>query len=117
MIGALRRGWWLLAPALVLVAYRSVSQNGFVGDADFLIAENHYIQDLAYLWENLRHDYFWSSSGAHIPYWRPITKASWVLEYQLFQGGNCWPYWGCRSSRAAWESRAAGPCSPGFSSG
>jgi hypothetical protein len=86
MIGTLRRGWWLLAPALVLLAYRSVSRNGFVGDADFLIAENHYIQDLAYLWENLRHDYFWSSSGAHIWYWRPITKASWVLEYQLFQG-------------------------------
>jgi Flp pilus assembly protein TadD len=78
----------LLAPALVLIAYRAVSRNGFLGDANFLIAENRYIQDLAYLWENLRHDYFWSSSGARIPYWRPVTKASWVLEYQLFQG---WP--------------------------
>ena len=68
----------------MLLAYRGVSRNGFLGDASFLIAENRYIQDLAYLWENLRHDYFWSSSGAHIPYWRPITKLSWALEYQLF---------------------------------
>ncbi|HEY8153642.1 MAG TPA: hypothetical protein VII72_05890 [Myxococcota bacterium] len=82
----LRRGWWLLAPALVLLAYRGVTRNGFLGDANFLIAENRYLQDLAYLWDNLRHDYFWSSSGARIPYWRPLTKASWVLEYQLFQG-------------------------------
>jgi hypothetical protein len=80
----LRRGWWLLAPAAVLFAYRGVGRNGFLGDAHFLIAENRYLRDLSHLWENLRHDYFWSSSGAHIPYWRPLTKASWVLEYQLF---------------------------------
>ena len=86
MIGLARRCWWLLAPAIVLFAYRLVSRNGFVGDANFLIAENRFVQDLVYLWENLRHDYFWSSSGATIPYWRPLTKASWVLEYQLFQG-------------------------------
>ena len=89
----LRRGWWLLAPAAVLFAYRGVGRNGFVGDARFLIAENRYLRDLSYLWENLRHDYFWSSSGAHIPYWRPLTKASWLLEYQLF---------GERASGYAW---------------
>ena len=89
----LRRGWWLLAPAAVLFAYRGVGRNGFLGDARFLIAENRYLQDLSYLWENLRHDYFWSSSGAHIPYWRPLTKASWLLEYQLF---------GERASGYAW---------------
>jgi len=86
MIGLVRRLWWLLAPAVVLIAYRSVSRNGFVGDTNFLIAENRFIQDLAYFWDNLLHDYFWSSSGGTIPYWRPITKASWMLEYQLFQG-------------------------------
>ena len=40
---------------------------------------------------NLAHDYFWSSSGATIPYWRPLTKASWLVEYQL-GGGATWPF-------------------------
>jgi hypothetical protein len=53
VIRTLRRGWWLLAPAMVLIAYRTVSRNGFLGDANFLIAENRYIQDLANLWDNL----------------------------------------------------------------
>jgi tetratricopeptide (TPR) repeat protein len=91
--GLLRRGWWLLAPAAVLFAYRGIGRNGFLGDAKFLIAENRYLRDLSLLWENLRHDYFWSSSGATIPYWRPVTKLSWLLEYQLFGGsasGYAW---------------------------
>jgi hypothetical protein len=124
----LRRAWWLLAPAAVLFAYRGVGRDGFLGDARFLIAENRYLQDLSYLWENLRHDFFWSSLGANIPYWRLLTKACWLLEVQLFgverasgyawvhSDGSCWRYSGCSALARASASRAAGRWSPACSS-
>lgn len=77
-------GWWILAPAVTLCAYAGVSDFQFVADARFLILENLYITDLSYLWDTLTHNYFWSSSGSVIPYWRPVTKLSWLLEYQVF---------------------------------
>ncbi len=83
-----RGAWWLLAPLAVLWVFRGVAAFDFVADARFLIAENTYIRDLHQLWPTLTRNYFWSSSGAAIPYWRPLTKLSWLLEYQLFAG---WP--------------------------
>ena len=56
----------------------------FVADARFLILDNDYIRGIDKLVPNLTHDYFWSSSGNQIPYWRPVTKGSWVLEHLLF---------------------------------
>jgi len=79
-----RVGWWILAPLVTLCAYAGVSDFQFVADARFLILENLYITDLSYLWDTLTHNYFWSSSGSVIPYWRPVTKLSWLLEYQAF---------------------------------
>lgn len=69
---------------MVAFAFRSLATFDFVADARFLILENRYITDLSYLWDNLTHDYFWSSSGNAIPYWRPFTKVSWLLEHQMF---------------------------------
>jgi hypothetical protein len=40
MIRFLRRGWWLLAPAVVRFAYRFVSRNGFVSDISMLRSED-----------------------------------------------------------------------------
>ncbi len=77
---AMRRYWWLPALVVVAVAYRTSPTFGFVGDAGFLIEQNRFLDSLSQLWGNLTHDYFWSSSGNHIPYWRPLTKASWLLE-------------------------------------
>ncbi len=84
---------WLAPLILLGLAYRTVGGFEFVGDARFLILENNFIHELSMLGENLRHNYFWSSSGNIIPYWRPATKGSWVLEYQLFEswaGGYAW---------------------------
>lgn len=75
---------WLLAPIVCLLAYRSVLEFEFIGDAIFLIKENLYMHDLSFWWQNLIHDYFWSSSGNIIPYWRPLTKISWLAEYWAF---------------------------------
>jgi len=66
------------------LAFSSFYQLGFLADAGFLIADNLYLQDLSYFSDTLTHDYFWSSSGNNIPYWRPFTKLSWLLEAQLF---------------------------------
>lgn len=74
----------LLPLLLAAILYRDVVTFGFLSDAELLIAHNAYIKDLRYLWANLTHDYFWSQSRTGIPYWRPFTKGSWVLEYQLF---------------------------------
>jgi hypothetical protein len=83
---AATHGWWLLPLLAVLVAYRQSPQFGLSGDAAFLIARNPYLRGAHALWRNLVHDYFWSASGNGIPYWRPITKGSWVLEYWLWNG-------------------------------
>ena len=70
--------------AVIAVDYFSVFFGAFLADARFLILENHFVRDIGLLWDNLTHDYFWSSSGNSLPYWRPLTKAQWVLLYQLF---------------------------------
>ncbi len=79
-----KRWWWLLAPIVALLAFRDVAHFGFVGDARFLIADNRFAHSLGYWKATLLHDYFWSSSGNIIPYWRPLTKLSWLVEWQLF---------------------------------
>jgi len=80
----LRGLWWLPATLAIAFAYRTSTDFGLVADARFLIAENRLLDGLQHLWGNLTHDYFWSSSGNHIPYWRPLTKASWLVEVQLW---------------------------------
>ena len=82
---------FVVPPLLAVVAYRHASHVEFVGDTRFLIAENAFIRSLSYWSETLVHDYFWSSSGQIIPYWRPFTKLSWLLEWRWFQGwaGGC----------------------------
>ncbi len=79
-----RLAWWALAPALALVFYRGVYQFEFLGDAQFLILENRFLREPGMAWQQVVHNYFWSSSGNIIPYWRPWTKLSWYWEYQLF---------------------------------
>ena len=79
-----RKTWWILSPLLAAVAYRGVVGFDFIGDALFLIPENTYMRDPGGAWDQVIHNYFWSSSGNIIPYWRPWTKLSWFLEYQLF---------------------------------
>lgn len=76
-----------LAIVVTLVAYAGSLGYGFVADARFLIADNRYLDGWSYFWPTLTHDYFWSSSGATIPYWRPVTKLSWLVEAQLFGRG------------------------------
>lgn len=96
-VRAQRRGWpalaLLVAPLLILVAYRGVSGFELVGDARFLILENRFGHSLDQLVPALTHDYFWSSSGNTIQYWRPWTKLSWLIEWQVFHdfgGGYVW---------------------------
>lgn len=84
---------WLVAPLLALVAFRDSSRFEFVGDARFLIADNAFVKSVGAWAETLARDYFWSSSGQIIQYWRPITKLSWLLEWQWFgtwAGGYVW---------------------------
>lgn len=71
----------LLAAA---VAFAGSLEHDLVHDARFLITENRFMDGWRYLWGNLTHDYFWSSVGNAIPYWRPVTKGSWLVEAQLF---------------------------------
>ena len=66
------------------LAYADSLNYGFLADARFLIQDNHYLDRLSYFWGNLTNDYFWSSSGARIGYWRPFTKVSWLFEAQIF---------------------------------
>jgi len=76
------RSWWLWVLAAVAAAYASSPGFGFLGDARFLLESNRLLQEGG-LGDQLTHDYFWSSSGNTIPYWRPITKGSWWLERRL----------------------------------
>jgi tetratricopeptide (TPR) repeat protein len=78
------RAWWALPLVVTAFAFRQVVGHGLVQDADFLIVQNHLLDGLGQLWPNVTHDYFWSSSGNRIPYWRPAVKASWVVEVALF---------------------------------
>jgi hypothetical protein len=87
-INKYRRGFilllWILPLALFAVAYRFAGGFEFVGDARFLIQENLFLRDHTPIWSNALHNYFWSSSGNAIPYWRPLTKLSFALEYRWF---------------------------------
>ena len=83
-LGRFRTLWWLPALLAIAVAYRTSTGFGLLADARFLVVENRLLDGVQHLWGNLTHDYFWSSSGNHIPYWRPLTKASWLLEVQLW---------------------------------
>ncbi len=71
---------------VVAIAYRDHLDFGFIGDARFLLEHNVFLHDLGSWWGQLTHDYFWSSSGNTIPYWRPWTKLSWLCEWQLLGG-------------------------------
>ena len=78
-----RGAWWVITPLLTAVAYRGVVGFDFIGDALFLIPDNTFMRDPGGAWNQVIHNYFWSSSGNIIPYWRPWTKLSWFWEYQL----------------------------------
>lgn len=72
---------WTLPILAIALAWLDSRHYGLLADARFLIEDNAWLPDL---WGNLIHDYFWSSSGNSIPYWRPLTKGSWSLESRLF---------------------------------
>ena len=87
------RRWALpLAVALVAAAWADTLRQGFVADARFLIADNRFLDAWSQWRATLTHDYFWSSSGASIAYWRPLTKLSWLVEARLFGRGSALPF-------------------------
>lgn len=77
---------WVLPLLLTAVAYRASLGFGLVGDAVFLIQDNAFMREWGDLWGLVTHGYFWSSSGEVIGYWRPLTKASWLVEVLLGGG-------------------------------
>ena len=77
---------WALPILAVLIAYRGAPWFAFISDDVFLIPANPFLRGPGALWRNLTHDYFWSASGNAIPYWRPVTKGSWVIELALWKG-------------------------------
>ena len=77
---------WALPILAALIAYRGAPWFAFISDDVFLIPANPFLRGPGALWRNLTHDYFWSASGNAIPYWRPVTKGSWVLELALWNG-------------------------------
>lgn len=77
----------LLPLVVIAIGYGAIVRFGLVADARLLIRENAFLRRWDQLVPNLSHDYFWSSSGASIPYWRPLTKASWLVEWRLGSGG------------------------------
>jgi hypothetical protein len=82
---AWRSGAATVVPVLAAAfAFAGSLEHDLVHDARFLITENRYMDGWRHLWGNLTHDYFWSSVGNEIPYWRPVTKGSWLVEAQLF---------------------------------
>ena len=100
-----RSWWWLFAvPVLAVVAaYRTSPGFDLVGDAGFLIVDNPWMQDLGTFVDQLTHDYFWAPTGEVIGYWRPVTKASWLLE-TVAGGGASWVY---HVVQVAWFALAA----------
>ena len=82
--GAWNRLWWVIPFALGLFAYRGSFAYDYIADAVFLLEHNAHLTDWSYLWGTLTQDYFWSSSGNTIPYWRPVTTLLWLLEAQVF---------------------------------
>ena len=84
--------WVTILPALAaLWAYRTTMSFGLLADARFLIVDNSRMRSWSDLWPNLTNDYFWSASGNTIPYWRPVTKASWLAE-TILGGSATWPF-------------------------
>ncbi|MBI5609863.1 MAG: hypothetical protein HY902_13405 [Deltaproteobacteria bacterium] len=83
--------YWLPAWLVAAVAYAGTLRYELVADARFLIHDNLFLRHWRDLWPNLSHDYFWSSSGNTLPYWRPLTKASWLVEY-IAGGGQAWVF-------------------------
>ena len=77
---------WLLPSLLTVIAFHTSLEFGLLGDAVFLIRDNAWMQSWGDLPGLLTHDYFWASSGEAIGYWRPVTKASWLLETILGRG-------------------------------
>ena len=80
------------AVVVVALAYADTLRQGFVADARFLLADNRYLDAWSWWRATLAHDYFWSSAGASIPYWRPLTKLSWLVEARLFGRGAALPF-------------------------
>ncbi len=79
-----QRGWWLL-PLLVLgLASRDNLGFELVADARFLIESNADVREPSGVWSALTEDYFHSSAGNRIPYYRPWTRLAWWLEAQVF---------------------------------
>ncbi|MFT5051207.1 MAG: hypothetical protein ACI8QZ_002617 [Chlamydiales bacterium] len=56
----------------------------FSNDDELLITNNLFIRDLAHLWDNLTRDYFYNSQGSGIGYWRPLTKATYMVGWALW---------------------------------
>lgn len=75
----------------VAIAYRSSPGFELVGDATFLIADNAQMRAWSWLPHVLWSDYFEADAGLTIGYWRPWTKASWLVETML-TGGATWVY-------------------------
>lgn len=103
---ATQRRWSLVAlpgALLALWAYAATLQHGLLVDARFLISENNWLRSWGDALPNLTHDYFWSSSGNSIPYWRPLTKLSWLAE-QILGGGQAWVF---HAVQIGWWSVAA----------
>ncbi|GEM_PF-3555310 len=75
-----------IALAAVAAAYYGNMDFGFLGDARFLLEHNAFLREWSTWSDQLTHDYFWSSSGNTIPYWRPWTKLGWLAETQLLGG-------------------------------
>lgn len=88
---AWRKLYWLPAWLVAIAAYAGTLRYDLVADAHFLIRDNLFLRRWSDLWPNLSHDYFWSSSGNTLPYWRPLTKASWLVEY-IAGGGQSWVF-------------------------
>ncbi|MCO4764493.1 MAG: hypothetical protein KC502_23490, partial [Myxococcales bacterium] len=85
-------GLFVLPALAVLFAFRSSPSFGFVGDAKFLIEHNATLNTWASWWGQLTHDYFWGSSENTIPYWRPFTKLSWLVEAQIWGHERAAPF-------------------------
>lgn len=93
----------LVGAAVAVLAWLHTCSAGLLADARFLIEENTFLRHWGDLPGNLSHDYFWSSSGNTIPYWRPLTKASWLLEY-IASGGKPWVF---HAVQVSWWAVAA----------
>jgi tetratricopeptide (TPR) repeat protein len=85
--GRLERAVLLSLPVLlVALAYRTAPTFELFSDATFLIRDNPLMKNILSLPGMLTSDFFSSPAGEAIGYWRPLTKASWLLETLLGAG-------------------------------